>query len=358
MALLINFAAMLMPQYNGMDQKVMKAMLPFGSMLANGIILRNQYISNLKCFVVATLIAIVVFGIYFGLCGWIALSLRNRFPQDRHIPLRLTISISTFLLMSGLVLYGLHLLYERIPFFHYQLHETRFAWSYFALGISNIFLTFLMEGIAIYQSWEASWAETEQLNQAYKKSHLDGLRSQVNPHFLFNSLNSLSSLIQEDEDRAEKFLDEMSKVYRYMLRDDKQWVELGTELNFVRSYMHLLNARFGEALQVEVKIPESVQNQMIAPLSLQTVIENAFTQNIVSKSQPLHIEVYMSHPGILSIWNTVQRKTFNEAQDVEDSLDHLVSKYKMLKNPIVIEDSNASFRYIHIPLITEKNVAP
>ncbi len=341
-----------------MDQKIMMVILPLGSLLANSIILGKQYVTDGQCFIAATLIAMVIFGIYFGLCGWIALSLRGRFPKDKHIPIRLAISIVTFLLMSGLVLYGLHLLYEFIPFFHYQLNETRFAWTYFAMGIGNIFLTFLMEGIAIYQSWETSWAETEKLNQAYKKSHLDGLRSQVNPHFLFNSLNSLSSLIQEDEDRAEKFLDEMSKVYRYMLRDDKQWVELGTELNFVKSYMHLLNARFGDALMVEVNIPASVQKQMIAPLSLQTVIENAFTQNIVSRSQPLHIEVYMSQKDMLTIRNNVQRKTISGSQDVEASLDHLVSKYRMLKNPIVIEDSNALFRYIHIPLVAEKIATP
>jgi two-component system, LytTR family, sensor kinase len=345
---------MMMPQYNGMDQKIMKAILPFGCVLTNGIILREVYFLQLQCFVMATLIALLVLGIYFCLCGWIALRFRRHFPKEKQIPLRLAVSIITFLLMSGLVLYALHLLYERIPFFQYRFNETQFAWTYFAMGICNIFLTFLMEGIAIYQSWETSRAETEKLNQAYKKSHLDGLRSQVNPHFLFNSLNSLSSLIQEDEEKAEKFLDEMSKVYRYMLRDDKQWVELHAELNFVKSYMHLLNARFGEALKLRVNIPETAQKQLVAPLSLQTVIENAFTQNIVSKAHPLHIDLYMSQPDILTIRNNIQHKTFNETLEVEASLDHLVSKYRMLKNPIVIEDSNAAYRHIHIPLITEK----
>jgi two-component system, LytTR family, sensor kinase len=340
-----------------MDQKIMKAILPLGSLLVNGIILRKAYFSSLHCFVVATFISLVVFGLYFGLCGWIAVSLRSHFPKEKQIPMRLAISIVTFLLMSGLVLYALHLLYERIPFFQYRFNETRFAWTYFAMGISNVFLTFLMEGIAMYQNWETSWAETEKLNQAYKKSHLDGLRSQVNPHFLFNSLNSLSSLIQDDEDRAEKFLNEMSKVYRYMLRDDKQWVELHTELDFVKSYMHLLNARFGEALKVTVNIPADEQKQMIAPLTLQTVIENAFTQNIVSKSHPLHIDLYLSQPDVLTIRNNIQHKTFNEVQDVEANLDHLVAKYRMLKNPIVIEDSNVAFRYILIPLIAEKTAA-
>lgn len=344
---------MLFPQYNGLDHKIMAVVLPIWSIITNAIILRMDYISSLPCFLVATLITLVLFGLYFRLCGGIAVTLRGRFPLEKHIPLRLGISILTFLLMSSLVIYALHLIFASIPLLNYRFNDSRFAWTYFTMAICNIFLTFLMEGIAIYQNWASTWVETDKLNQAYKKSHLDGLRSQVNPHFLFNSLNSLSSLINEDEGKAERFLDEMSKVYRYMLRDDKQWVDLDTELNFVNSYMYLLESRFGDALKLSINIPASERGLQIAPLTLQTVIENAFMQNVVSKSHPLHIEIDVAHDNILTIKNNVQPKINTALVDTEASLDHLVAKYSMLKNPIIIKDTDAQTRIIHIPLTVQ-----
>lgn len=344
---------MLFPQYNGIDHKIMAVVLPLGSIITNGIILRMNYISSFQSFLVATLVTLVLFGFYFRLCGGIAVTMRGRFPLEKHIPLRLGISILTFLLMSSLVIYALHLIFESIPLLHYRFNDSRFAWTYFAMGVCNIFLTFLMEGIAIYQSWASSWVETDKLNQAYKKSHLDGLRSQVNPHFLFNSLNSLSSLINEDEGKAERFLDEMSKVYRYMLRDDKQWVDLATEISFVKSYMYLLESRFGDALKLSINIPATKEGLQIAPLTLQTVIENAFMQNIVSKSHPLHIEINITQDHILTIKNNVQPKINTALVDTEASLDHLVSKYSMLKNPITIKDTDTHTRTIHIPLTVQ-----
>ena len=129
--------------------------------------------------------------------------------------------IFTFLCMSGLFLLLMFKLYANIKYFSYKINEDSFVWAYFAMGISNVFLTFLHEGIARYENWKKNQEETELLKDAYQQSRLLGLKSQVNPHFLFNSLNSLSSLISEDEEEAEVFLDEMSKVYRYMLRNDE-----------------------------------------------------------------------------------------------------------------------------------------
>ena len=118
------------------------------------------------------------------------------------------------------------------------------------MAIMNIFFTLVMEGISRYNNWRENLKETEQLKKTFTQSQLLGLKSQVNPHFLFNSLNTLSSLIAEDEGQAETFLNEMSKVYRYMLRgDDEQLVPLQTELKFIASYTHLLDKRFVQSLQ-------------------------------------------------------------------------------------------------------------
>ena len=180
------------------------------------------------------------------------------------------------------------------------------------------FLTFLHEGIARYESWKANQDEMEHLKKTYRQGRLQGLKSQVNPHFLFNSLNSLSSLISEDEEQAEKFLDEMSKVYRYMLRnDEEQLVTLDTELKFVASYTYLLKARYGDGLQVQVDIDESDREKVLPPLSLQTIIENAITQNTISKACPLQISISARGNGSLDVINNLQPKQMTESFDAE-----------------------------------------
>jgi two-component system, LytTR family, sensor kinase len=345
---------MQLPQYNGKDNKVMLGIVPAGAFAINCIAFGSQYFSSFVFFLSTTLASTVALGLFFITCGAVAVSIKNRFPAERQAMKRLSLMILTFIVMSGLFLYALFNGYASVSFFKYHFDEQRFAWAYFALGVVNIFLTLLMEGIARYQEWEVSRLETAKLNEAIKKSQLDGLKSQVNPHFLFNSLNTLSSLIQEDEAKAERFLDEMSKVYRYMLRDDAQWVSLKAELKFMRSYLHLLHARFGEGLQVEVQIPESAQQQGIAPRTLQVLIENAFSQNIISKNRPLHIELRINPEGDLIVRNNVQPKKNLSVTDPEISLDLLIAKYKLLKCPIAVDDSEPGFRSICIPLIFQE----
>jgi len=129
--------------------------------------------------------------------------------------------------------------------------EKAFVWNFIVLSVLSIFRTFLLEGVNSYNEWKRNNTETEKLNVSYNQSRLNALKSQVNPHFLFNCLNTLSSLIQEDEEKAEMFLNEMSKVYRYMLRNDEETlVPLEVELGFIKSYHHLLKARYGDGLQL------------------------------------------------------------------------------------------------------------
>ncbi|HOZ79116.1 MAG TPA: histidine kinase [Ferruginibacter sp.] len=341
------------PQYNGKDNVVMTlVVIPF-TIIINSIILGSQYFFNWKIFLLATVITFIATCIDFMLCGFIAVALKKRFPEESRLFLRLSLMIFTFLLISGLFLYSLFHGFELIDLFNYRFDENAFTWSYYALGISNIFITFLMEGIARYKDWKQNWMETERLNEVYKQTQLNGLKSQVNPHFLFNSLNSLSGLIQDDEEKAEKFLDEMSKVYRYMLRNDnEQLVSLATELSFVRSYVYVLNTRYGSGLQISIDIKESSLDKLLAPLTLQVVIENSFSLNIVSKSTPLHIHI-SGDDNRLVIENNIQPKTITDALDFEAGLDNLIRKYELLNMPVSVNDNSAQ-RVIYIPLFKQK----
>jgi two-component system, LytTR family, sensor kinase len=196
--------------------------------------------------------------------------------------------------------------------------------------------------------------ETEKLNKTFKQSQLLGLKSQVNPHFLFNSLNTLSSLIAEDEKEAEAFLNEMSKVYRYMLRgDDEQLVPLKTELKFIEAYIHLLDRRFGQSLQVQLHIREKDKDKLVPPLSLQVLIENAFTQNSMSKTEPLVIHISSNGNNVI-VRNNRKPKAISNAIDFEAGLDNLVTKYRLLNAAeVVIRDEDRQ-RSILLPLIEKK----
>jgi len=345
------------PQYNGKDNIVMMlVVIPF-TVIINSIILGSSYFLNWKIFLLATVISFVATCIDFMLCGFIAVALKKRFPEESRLFLRLSLMIFTFLLISGLFLYSLFYGFELIALFNYRFNENAFIWSYYALGIFNIFITFLMEGIARFKDWKQNWKETERLNEVYKQTQLNGLKSQVNPHFLFNSLNSLSGLIQEDEEKAEKFLDEMSKVYRYMLRnDEEQLVTLATELAFVQSYVYVLNTRYGAGLQISMDINKNSLDKLLAPLTLQVVIENTFSLNIVSKSTPLKIHICSDHSR-LQIQNSIQPKTVTDALDFEAGLDNLIRKYELLNMPVSVKD-DAAQRTIFIPLFKQREEEP
>src|SRR4029079_14509846 len=131
--------------------------------------------------------------------------------------------------------------YDYFNFLGYQINMNKYAWSLIIGIFCNLLATSLNEVSAFVEKWRQVVDEAEQLKKETLQSQLEGLKGQVNPHFLFNSLNSLSSLITDEPEKAEKFLDEMSKVYRYMLRNNEDGLTtLEAEMEFIRSYFHML----------------------------------------------------------------------------------------------------------------------
>jgi LytS/YehU family sensor histidine kinase len=181
-----------------------------------------------------------------------------------------------------------------------------------------------------------------------------GLKSQINPHVLFNSLNSLSGLIQEDTDQAEKFLDEMSKVYRYMLRNEEEpLVPLQTELQFIQSYFSLLKARYNEAIAYEIDLWQEDLEKQVPPLSLQVIVENAIFQNRISRDSPLIIRIESVRGGALVVSNNIQRKLMTEPFDYEAGVDNLVKKYQLMNQPPIEIKEEEGLRKIRLPFITQ-----
>jgi len=159
-----------------------------------------------------------------------------------------------------------------------------------------------------FHSWRESVKNEESLEREKLALQYEALKNQVNPHFLFNSLNTLTGLIGKDTNRAQLFVKQLSDIYRYILEQkDRELVPLETEMKFVDNYISLMKIRFGENLQVIKKVPSGTNYQLI-PLSIQMLVENAIKHNIISKEKPLYISMEVSE-GQLEVKNNLQRKT-------------------------------------------------
>ncbi|MFI5129456.1 MAG: sensor histidine kinase [Chitinophagales bacterium] len=343
-----------LPRYTSKDLAIMLwTMIPF-SILLNIIIFGRQYFLDGRILLLATPVTLLIMLGSYVLYGNIAVTCRQRLPGNDNFLKRTLILLSLFLTISALIIFGIYQFYHRIDLLGDSKEENNFTWAYITTGILNIFLTFLNEGIYRFENWKVNLQETEQLKMAYKQSQIIGLKSQVNPHFLFNSLNSLSGLIQEDTERAEKFLDEMSKVYRYMLRNDEDpLVNLSTELQFISSYFSLLKARYCDAVELNVNVSEADKEKMLPPLSLQVIVENALYQNKTTKGSPLRISIESGKENKMLIKNNVQRKIITETGDQETGLDNLLKKYELMgKQPVEIHEG-PNERTIILPLINK-----
>jgi two-component system, LytTR family, sensor kinase len=347
-------AALKIPAYHAKDLVVLVAsMLPM-AILTNYFLYGDDYFGNTGNFLLATLVSFAFFGGGFLTYGFVAVSLRNRFPNDSELIKRLAICLSIFFLLSAFYMSLLLLVYDYFSFLGYRYSENDFLKSYFTLVVMNIFLTFLNEGVYRFENLRATVIETEKLKTEYMHSQLLGLKSQMNPHFLFNGLNTLSSLIHEDADKAEEFLDHMSKVYRYLLRNNEErLVSIGTELSFVRSYYFLLKARHADGLEIKTEVPAFYLDHLIPPLTLQMIIENTINNNSISRSMPLGILITANN-DCLEISHTIQPK-MNTTEE-EEAFENIKNKYWLLCQKHVSTVIVGHERKISLPLIPKKEL--
>jgi two-component system LytT family sensor kinase len=265
--------------------------------------------------------------------------------------------LPVFYLMNVLSVQCIYILYESINWISCSPLRSMEWWTTGFGCLASTMLTFINEAAAGWDKWKTSVTETGRLQNAYQKSRLLSLKRQINPHFLFNCFNTLSSLISEDEVEAEQFLDEMTKVYRYLLKgDEESLVSLDEELKFIDAYLYLSITRFGSALDTAINVEEKSRHKMIAPLSLQVILENIIYRNAFSKTNPLHIHIYTNTGNTLVIHNTLQPKNSSDAMNYEEALDDLVNKYRLLSKQEIAIYETATQRDILIPLIEKEEV--
>lgn len=172
------------------------------------------------------------------------------------------------------------------------------------------------------------------LQKEHLQSQFEVLRQQVNPHFLFNSLNVLTSLIKLEPDLAEKFTEHLSKVYRYVLENkDNDLVKMETELEFLDAYIFLINIRFMGKIDVQVEVDPQKREMLVLPLALQLLIENAIKHNTMSKKAPLKIKIFIDENNVLNVVNNLQeRESYMASTGV--GLKNIEHRYKLLELPL------------------------
>ena len=280
---------------------------------------------------------------------------RSRYPQFEAVRKRLMIQSLTMLVFTlvannvlGIVL-DVCGLKELKDFPNYD-PTTILINSNAAALFCTLTVVAIYESIYFMSELKDSVEEKEMLKRESLKAQLNALKTQVNPHFLFNNLNTLSSIIPEDPKLAVDFVQQLSKVYRHILEvQEEQSIPLKDELDVMKAYAFLLQTRFGHNLDITIDVPEEKLKKRIVPLSLQILMENAIKHNIVSSEKPLKIEVFAEN-GKLVVSNNLQKKN-QQSESTGIGLNNLRNRCKLLSAGQVEVTENGSSFTVSIPLI-------
>ncbi len=343
---------MIKTRYSDQDNFLQALIIPVYIGVLNTILLKSTYWQHWRVFLVATLIST---GISFA--TWLAnnaagLYINRKFPHIRQILIKL-LSLFLWCLVSGTL--AVTLIYGCYVWAGEQLglpiQPGGLGWALLFEVLVVLLVISVYEGIRSFERWERTLRETEQLKKANLQSQLEGLKSQINPHFLFNSLNTLSSLIEEDARQAEQFVEEIASVYRYLLRaNEMQMATLGSELAFVHSYFHLLRTRYGTNIHLDQVVDSRYNNHLIPPLTLQLLLENAVKHNVVLPGQPLYIHIETNTDGLLMIRNNLQRKNTRVASN-QVGLATIATQYRLLGGGTMQVDEDDRFFTVTVPLL-------
>lgn len=325
--------------------------IPFISWAHNYILYDEQLYRNKWIWIISFPLIIVIGIISWYLHYQYTEMVRRKYPELNQTKKRVFFIVLIFLVVMSPSVLLILFLYDSFSILGYRLKNEDIRLVLLVGFIINIIFETLWEVIYIINKYKESLAEHEILEQMSISQEFENLKGQVNPHFLFNCFNTLSSLISEDKAEAEKFLDELSKVYRYLLKNNEEGMAtLDNELKFINSYYRLLKTRHGEALQLQTEIDKKYLAYLLPSLSLQLLVENAVKHNVVSRHQPLMIEIFTTSGNQLVVNNNLQRKLKKETS-TQIGLKNIAMKYKLLQqNGFHVVEGDKNYMVV-LPLI-------
>lgn len=288
---------------------------------------------------------------------WVNRKLDQRVPWRQYFTLRFGLALITGVGIIVAVIFAFVLLNSLFitDLLTYALHDAGELWI--RLVILSFVVLFVFQagyfGIYSYQQYAVYQLQKFATEREQLKLQYEALRSQLSPHFLFNSLNTISSLVHKNPDDAEEFIRRLARTYQYVISNKKQrLVPLAQELEFIKSYYHLLKVRFENALKLDINIPDSLLSTEIPPMTLQILIENAVKHNRVDSEHPL--EIYIG-----CIDNTYLKITNNKAEAVEQirsfrvGLNNIKKRYAFYSEKSVKVTDDAQFR-VELPVLKQQ----
>lgn len=290
-------------------------------------------------------------GLYWLVARQAMLRLHRRFPEPEQLRQRVG-GLAAVMVPFILAICGLS--YTLLP--QGAQNVMPFYQSVLMSALLTALVATIYESVYLLSRIRDIQIERERLLREKIQTELEALRHQVNPHFLFNSLNALADLIHEDAGRAERYVQELSRVYRYVLEiQRRELIRLQEELDFLDSYLYLLRTRFGDKLRVELDIPDALRHRWIVPLTLQLLFENAIKHNVVSAARPLLVTVRAEGANLV-VSNNLQVRPHPEPSTGQ-GLDNLRNRYRLLGERVVEAVATAAEFRVTVPTLAAEGPA-
>ncbi len=293
--------------------------------------------------------------------GYLSKWVGTKYPASKDFWKKMIVFYSISFLLTILVVFivnaffsGLFISTDTQNFsqrFYHFIHQQRVAY-YFQIAIISWFISMLFFGFYFYKRFKDYQIKESEQEKQQISAQFESLKNQLDPHFLFNSLNVLNGLIEEDPKKASLFTTDLSKIYRYVLEHkDKSLVTLQEELAFSNAYLNLLSLRFEAGIQIDLQINPDENNGFILPLSLQLLIENVIKHNIISIKKPLLLKIYRKN-NYLYVENNLQKKKVLYSNS-GIGLKNIQKRYAILSDlPVHVLKSDILFS-VGLPIIHE-----
>ena len=284
-------------------------------------------------------------------CNWLIWQF-NFFVDDYqqqlpHSPRRLFLFRAALVFTVGTAIV---LIVESIV--HHFFRENDNVWFYFLRGMfHNALILVIYYALQQQRRHRDVALENAQLREENTNAQLDLLRQQVNPHFLFNALNTLKSMVKSGDSKAVEFVVKLSETYRYLLQNNPlQQVTVREEMNLLRSYSFLMEQRFGEGFQLDADLPDEILDTSLPPLTFQLLVENAVKHNVISTAKPLYIRIACDNGKHIAVSNPLQPKLSTE-EGAGIGLKNIKRRYQLLTGQSVrVEQEDGQFT-VYLPII-------
>lgn len=318
------------------------------------LLIGEPYLASLYNFAGGTLMIFLMTILAFVPHDWAARYIARKYPSfdssvKRSALTAVAFWILTFVFVTSYMVFIMH-----FRPFEAQLDARMMVNVYIFEFVAVLLLTGLYEINYSLNKWKTLQINKEALRRAGMQGQLQSLKSQVNPHFLFNSLNTLSALIADEPRRAEQFVDEMAKVYRYLLQTNQnELTTLSAEIRFISSYYHLLRTRYDIGFDLVIDVSNEDLEKKIPPLTLQLLLENAVKHNSILEANPLRVSICSVGNDLLEITNNRLIKS-TPVKSTRLGLANIMAKYELLSERTPVIDDGAQFFKVTLPLIARK----